>query len=371
MFSLEYFHLWLVGAIFVAVAAIFIGPLIRGSDSIMAIISNDRKHIFESYDSKFKGKSESTTLSHDDKACTDEYYRIATDFYEYGWGQSFHFAPRRKLETREASIARLEHLIALKLGLKDGSKVGDLGMGVGGPLRSVVGFCGASVTGVTINQYQVERAKRHTHALSQWMKDRCRYAQGDFTDIVPKVFEPGSLDAVYYCESAVHTPDRVPTFTEAFKALKKGGKLLTYEWAMTDKYNPKDLRHKKIKRAIERGNGIANVIPAEDVVKQLKKVGFKVIEDYDMCEAARTVNGVMDIPWYEPLANPWSLQGMQMSTLGRAFNNAFVTLLEFLRIAPKGASDTAKMLAQGAEGLVEGGRSGIFTPTYYVLAEKM
>lgn len=45
------------------------------------------------------------------------------------------------------------------------------------------------------------------------------------------------------------------------------------------------------------------MIPAEDVVKQLKKVGFKVIEDYDMCEAARTVNGVMDIPWYEPLAS--------------------------------------------------------------------
>ncbi|KAF4690166.1 Delta(24)-sterol C-methyltransferase, partial [Perkinsus olseni] len=209
------------------------------------------------------------------------YYKIATDFYEYGWGQSFHFAPRRRSETREASIARLEHLIALKLGLKDGMKVGDLGMGVGGPLRSVVGFCGATVTGVTINQYQVERAKRHTRPLSQWMKDRCHYVQGDFTEIVPKVFEPGSLDAVYYCESSVHTPDRVPTFTEAFKALKKGGKLLTYEWAMTDKYNPKDPWHQKVKRAIERGNGIANVIPAKDVVKQLKSVGFKVIENYD------------------------------------------------------------------------------------------
>ncbi|KAF4734143.1 Delta(24)-sterol C-methyltransferase, partial [Perkinsus olseni] len=296
MFSLESAPLWAAGTIFVLVAAVFLGPVIRSSDSIMAIISHDRGSIFESYDSKFEGKSEASTLSHDDKACTDEYYKIATDFYEYGWGQSFHFAPRRRSETREASIARLEHLIALKLGLKDGMKVGDLGMGVGGPLRSVVGFCGATVTGVTINQYQVERAKRHTRPLSQWMKDRCHYVQGDFTEIVPKVFEPGSLDAVYYCESSVHTPDRVPTFTEAFKALKKGGKLLTYEWAMTDKYNPKDPWHQKVKRAIERGNGIANVIPAKDVVKQLKSVGFKVIENYDMCDAAKTINGERDIP---------------------------------------------------------------------------
>ncbi|KAF4677672.1 Delta(24)-sterol C-methyltransferase [Perkinsus chesapeaki] len=363
MFIFDYAPHLGAGAILVLSAVIFLGPVVRSSDSIMAIISNDRDKIFKSYDSKFEGKAESATLSHDDKVCTDEYYNIATDFYEYGWGQSFHFAPRRKGESREASISRLEHLIALKLGLKDGMKVADLGMGVGGPLRTVVGFSGATVTGVTINQYQVNRAKRHTRDLSKWMKDRCNYVQGDFTNIVPKVFEPESLDAVYYCESSVHTQDRVPTFTEAFKALKKGGKLLTYEWAMTDKYNPKDPSHQKIKRAIERGNGISNVIPASDVVKQLKSVGFKVIEDFDMCEEAKTVNGDNDVPWYEPLANPWSLQGMQMSVMGRAFNSLLVGLLETVHIAPQGGLATSKMLAHGAEGLVSGGESGIFTPT--------
>jgi len=29
----------------------------------------------------------------------NQYYDLATDFYEFGWGQSFHFATRRGEET--------------------------------------------------------------------------------------------------------------------------------------------------------------------------------------------------------------------------------------------------------------------------------
>jgi sterol 24-C-methyltransferase len=36
------------------------------------------------------------------------YYDLATDFYEYGWGESFHFGPRHKGETIPQSIARAE-----------------------------------------------------------------------------------------------------------------------------------------------------------------------------------------------------------------------------------------------------------------------
>ncbi|KAF4677673.1 accessory factor associated with RNA polymerase II [Perkinsus chesapeaki] len=344
------------------------GPRLEGQrwrqlNAASYLSANNHEKTFESYDSKFEGKSVHETLDHHDQTCTNEYYDIVTDFYEYGWGQSFHFAPRRKGESFEASLARLEHLIALKLGLKDGMKVADLGMGVGGPLRTVVGFSGATVTGVTINQYQVNRAKRHTRDLSKWMKDRCNYVQGDFTNIVPKVFEPESLDAVYYCESSVHTQDRVPTFTEAFKALKKGGKLLTYEWAMTDKYDPTNTEHAEIKRGIERGNGIANIILAADIVKQMESVGFKIIENYDMIEEAKIINGDNDVPWYHPLSSPWSLQGMQVSRIGRIFNLAFTKMLEVIGIAPKNAADTAKMLGDTAKALVAGGRTGIFTTT--------
>jgi len=41
-------------------------------------------------------------------------------------------------------------------------RVLDMGCGIGGPLRQVVRMTGANVTGVTINQHQVNRGKEIT-----------------------------------------------------------------------------------------------------------------------------------------------------------------------------------------------------------------
>lgn len=43
------------------------------------------------------------------------FYNLVTDFYEYGWGQSFHFAPRQKRETFRESIRRAEYTLASRL----------------------------------------------------------------------------------------------------------------------------------------------------------------------------------------------------------------------------------------------------------------
>ena len=43
------------------------------------------------------------------------FYNLVTDFYEYGWGESFHFAPRYEGETFKQAIARHEHYIPLRL----------------------------------------------------------------------------------------------------------------------------------------------------------------------------------------------------------------------------------------------------------------
>ena len=43
------------------------------------------------------------------------FYNLVTDFYEYGWGQSFHFAPRRKNESFRESIRRAEYVLASRI----------------------------------------------------------------------------------------------------------------------------------------------------------------------------------------------------------------------------------------------------------------
>jgi sterol 24-C-methyltransferase len=64
-----------------------------------------------------------------------------------GWGTSFHFAHRWRGESHGESIRRHEHYLALRLGLKPGDKVLDVGCGIGGPLREIALFSGAHITG--------------------------------------------------------------------------------------------------------------------------------------------------------------------------------------------------------------------------------
>ena len=90
------------------------------------------------------------------------YYDLVTDFYEYGWGQSFHFAPRAPNESFLASIARHEHYLAHMLDLWLGMQVIDLDCGIGGPLREIVRFSGAKILGVSNNAYRLKRARKLT-----------------------------------------------------------------------------------------------------------------------------------------------------------------------------------------------------------------
>src|SRR5687767_15294436 len=87
----------------------------------------------------------------------NHFYDLVTDFYEYGWGQSFHFAPRFRGEAFAASIARHEHWLAAQLNLAPGMTVLDLGCGVGGPMRTIARFSGATIVGVNNNDYQIAR----------------------------------------------------------------------------------------------------------------------------------------------------------------------------------------------------------------------
>ena len=51
---------------------------------------------------------------------TKQYYDLATDFFEYGWGESFHFYVMNKEESRQTSCVKHEYRLAVKLGLKPG-----------------------------------------------------------------------------------------------------------------------------------------------------------------------------------------------------------------------------------------------------------
>ncbi len=291
----------------------------------------------------------------------NQYYDLATDFYERGWGKSFHFAPRHRGESFEASIVRHEHFLALALGLRAGQKVLDVGCGVGGPMRTIARFSGASVDGINNNEYQLKKLARYNAEAS--LSDLCRGVKGDFMSMdVPDA----TYDAAYEIEATCHAPDKVSVFREIHRVLKPGALFAGYEWCLTDRYDASNPRHAEIKHEIEVGDSLPDIATIPAVISALETAGFEVVSHADLAVA-----GEASIPWYQPLkGDRTSLRGLQRSVPGRFVTNNLVWLLERLRIAPAGSGEVSDMLNRGADGLVAGGESGIFTPCFFFLARK-
>lgn len=291
----------------------------------------------------------------------NNYYDVVTDFYEHGWGQSFHFAARAKGESFDASLARAEHFLALRLGLKPGMKVLDVGCGVGGPMRSIARFTGASIEGVNNNDYQLEKVASHNEKAG--LGDRCSGFKGDFMNLgVPDRF----YDAAYAIEATCHAPDKVAAFTEIYRVLKPAALFAGYEWCMTDKFDPNDARHREIKSEIETGDGLPDIASIPETIQALEKAGFEVIHSFDAAGQSDAAT-----PWYLPLqGESSSLLGIRRGRLGRRIARRTIGGLEALGIAPKGSKEVSLMLGRAAEALIAGGETGIFTPSYFFLARR-
>lgn len=109
---------------------------------------------------------------------TRHYYNLATDLYENGWGQSFHFCRFAYGEPFLQAIARHEHYLAHVMQLKDGQRVLDVGCGVGGPAREIAKFTGANIVGLNNNDYQIDRAT--AYAKKEGLAHQLSFVKGDF-----------------------------------------------------------------------------------------------------------------------------------------------------------------------------------------------
>ena len=305
--------------------------------------------------------SDSGSREDDHEEFNNLYYDVATDFYEYGWGKSFHFAPRAFGESLEASLKRHEHFLALKLALSPGMVVGDRGCGIGGPLLEIARFSGAKVVGVNSNAYQLERARKLTEEAK--LTHLAEFLHCDFLNVDAP---DESFDAVYGIEATCCAPDKVSIYGEAFRLLKPGACFAAYEWCLTDRFDAENPLHRRIKDDLLLGTGLIDLDDLPTVDRSLKAVGFEILETTDL-----DARGGTSIPWYQPLVSPGlSLAGLRASALGRWITTQSLRALEALRVVPQGSVRVSETLNIGAAALAEAGKLGIFTPAYFIHARK-
>lgn len=289
------------------------------------------------------------------------YYDLATDIYERGWGDSFHFAPRYRGESFDVSLRRHQHYVALRLGLGANQRALDVGCGVGGPMREIARFTGARITGVNINGYQVGKVRAYNERAR--LADRCDVLETDFMN-VPR--PDGSFDAIYAFEATCHAPDKTALFRELSRLLRPGGKVAIYEWCLTDRYDARNAEHVKIKRDIEEGNGLPDIWSIDGTRACFEQAGFRVLDVED-----RALTGDREVPWYHSLTGKeLSNTGIRRSPVGKVLVKALTRTLEATRVAPKGTAQITDVLNVGADALVRSGELGVFTPMAFFLAEK-
>ena len=340
---------------------------------------------YEEYHKFENGKSVNSSKAKSKYAdMVNKYYDLATSFYEYAWGDCFHFAHRLKGETLRESIKRHEHFLASKFtaGMKPKKgqrpKVLDVGCGIGGPAREISAFCGVDVVGLNNNAYQVQRAKDITAAKREAAKDAvdaagpsvlgsCDFVRGDFMKMP---FEDNTFDAAYAIEATCHAPVAEEIYKEMLRVVKPGGHVAIYEWCLTDKYDPKDESHKLFKHQIEIGNGLPDIRTTRECKQAMQKAGFQVVEDIDLADCS-------PVPWYEPLyptqgyfSSLEALSSIKSSPVGAKVTHGLCWVLESLRLAPKGTCRVSSVLQQGAIGLIAGGKLDAFTPMYCLVGRK-
>jgi sterol 24-C-methyltransferase len=346
-----------------------------GIRAMMAKKSNEaQKAAVDEYFKHWDNKAAKDESAEDRAARTAEYatltrhyYNLATDFYEYGWGQSFHFCRFSHGEPFYQAIARHEHYLAHQIGIKENMRVLDVGCGVGGPAREIAKFTGAHVTGLNNNDYQIERATHY--AAKEGLSHQLDFVKGDFMQMS---FPDNSFDAVYAIEATVHAPNLEGVYSEIFRVLKPGGVFGVYEWLMTDQYDNDNIRHREIRLGIELGDGISNMCKIEEGLDAIKAAGFELLHHEDLAERPDP------FPWYWPIAGEMRYMQsfrdvftcVRMTWWGRGLAHAFTGALETLGLAPAGTQKTANSLAVAADCLVAGAKEKLFTPMYLMVAKK-
>ncbi len=289
------------------------------------------------------------------------YYDLVTDIFEHGWGESFHFAPRFEGEAFHASVSRHQHFLAHRMNLQPGMRVLDLGCGIGGPMRGVARFSGATIVGVNNNRYQLGKAAAKNKAAG--LDHLCELLEANFMEMP---LEDGSYDGAYGFEATCHAPDKTALFTEVFRVLKPGAEFAAYEWCLTDRYDGGNAEHRRIKKGIEEGDGLPDIWTVEATLQCLRDAGFEIVEHED-----RALSSDPKTPWHLPITGrERSLLGFRRSKVGRRVAWGVIRVLEGIGKAPKGTLETSKFLHAGCDALVEGGDTGIFTPMLYFRARK-
>ena len=220
----------------------------------------------------------------------ERYYDITLDLYEDLWGEHVHHgfwdpgeAPGLNGADRHAATDRLVRELVDYAAVPAGSRVLDVGCGIGGPALHLAGALGCTVEGVTLSALQAARANEKAQAAG--VADRARFHQ---LDALSTGYPDESFGVVWAVESLMHIADREAFFAESMRMLAPGGTLAVATWSVRD--GELDDDEQELVRQIL----VHQVMP-----------DFSSLEEHERLARAAGFADVATVDWSSAVANSW------------------------------------------------------------------
>jgi cyclopropane fatty-acyl-phospholipid synthase-like methyltransferase len=110
----------------------------------------------------------------------------------------------------------------LKLSVGGGDRLLDIACGSGGPTLRIASRTGSNVVGIDIHEQGIDAATRQADELG--LGDRAQFEVVDGSK--PLRFDEATFDALICVDAVNHLPDREAVFSDWFRVLKPGGRLV-------------------------------------------------------------------------------------------------------------------------------------------------
>lgn len=166
-----------------------------------------------------------------------DYYAATENAYKDSWDLNNSFAIHygywdEKVKSFPQSLLRMNEVMMDAGKISSTDKVLDAGCGIGGSSIFLVDRIGCDVTGISLSERQISKAREV--AIQKGVDSKTNF---EVMNYCATSFPGESFDVVWGCESICYADDKEQFIKEAYRLLKPGGRLVVADGFVTDLNN--------------------------------------------------------------------------------------------------------------------------------------